>query len=84
MCCVTFGPKICVTFGPKICVIPNFLTVFCFVLCYLCFREYIFSADAGQLPKNQIKTRFKTKIPNPVPRNVAKMLAHQVTEIQRS
>ncbi|XP_039224849.1 ubiquitin-associated and SH3 domain-containing protein A isoform X1 [Crotalus tigris] len=42
-------------------------------------REYIFSSDAGQLPKNQIKTCFKTKIPNPVPRNVAKMLAHQLS-----
>lgn len=74
----------CLTFSPKIYEIPNVLTVFRFVLCYLCFREYIFSADAGQHPKNQIKTCFKTKIPNPVPRNVAKMLAHQVTEIQVS
>ncbi|XP_034279832.1 ubiquitin-associated and SH3 domain-containing protein A [Pantherophis guttatus] len=42
-------------------------------------REYIFSADAGQLSKNQIKTCFKTKIQNPVLRNVAKMLTHQLS-----
>ncbi|XP_013928260.1 PREDICTED: ubiquitin-associated and SH3 domain-containing protein A isoform X2 [Thamnophis sirtalis] len=37
------------------------------------------NTDAGQHPKNQIKTCFKTKIPSPVPRNVAKMLAHQLS-----
>ncbi|KAF7251171.1 Ubiquitin-associated and SH3 domain-containing protein A [Varanus komodoensis] len=42
-------------------------------------REYIFTLASVHPPKNHNDTRMKLKNPNPMPRNVAKTVAHQLS-----